>query len=344
MTRWMNAPHFEGNGTIGWRQREVPDPGAGQLLVQVAANALCGSDRHQYLHGTDTVPGHEATGTVIEAGPGTSIAVGTPGAIFLMDFCGECRNCRMGKTDLCLAKRADMGFTHDGGYGEYMVVSESIFFPVSPETSLVDATLLLDVMGTGGHAIDRATLVHPDIQSVLVCGAGPIGLGVLAMAKTILGPDIPVFITDMVPYRLDLAVKLGGIPVNLGAHDLGETLNAHDIPLVDVAVDTSGRSVARQAALGVLAKPGGLVCVGHGETITLDVSRDLISPEHAVLGSEYFPYADMAANYERLQANPAYFRQIVTHVMDVESLAAAYEAFFGGNTGKVVVTHDIDLA
>lgn len=341
MTRWMNAPRFAGNGTIEWRQREVPDPGPGQLLVKVAANALCGSDRHQYLHGTETVPGHEATGTVIEAGAGTTTSVGTPGAIFLMDFCGECRNCRMGKTNLCLAKRADMGFTHDGGYGEYMAVSESIFFPIPPETSLVDATLLLDVMGTGGHAIDRATLVHPDIQSVLVCGAGPIGLGVLAMAKTILGSDIPVFITDLVPYRLDLAANLGGIPVNLASDDLAATLRAHDVPLVDAAVDTSGRSVARRAALDVLAKPGGLVCVGHGETITLDVSRDLISPEHAVLGSEYFPFADMATNHARLKENPAYFRQIVTQVMDVESLPAAYEAFFGGNTGKVVVTHDL---
>ncbi|MGC4191285.1 MAG: alcohol dehydrogenase catalytic domain-containing protein [Thermomicrobiales bacterium] len=336
----MNAPHFEGEGRIGWRQREVPDPGPGQLLVKVAANALCGSDRHQYLHGTDIVPGHEATGTVVEAGASTSVAPGVPGAIFLMDFCGECRNCRMGKTDLCLAKRADMGFTHDGGYGEYIVCSESIFFPVSPETSLVDATLLLDVMGTGGHAIDCARLVHPDIQSVLVCGAGPIGLGVLAMAKTILGHDIPVLITDFVPYRLDLAAKLGGIPVNLAKQDLAETLRENGLPLADVAVDTSGRSASRRAALDVLAKPGGLVCVGHGESITLDVSRDLISQEHAVLGSEYFPFADMAANYTRLQANPDYFRQIITHVMDIESLPAAYEAFFGGDTGKVVVTHD----
>lgn len=341
MSRWMNAPLFEGNGTISWRQREVPEPGSGKLLVKVAANALCGSDRHQYLHGTDTVPGHEATGTVIAVGEGTTIAVGTPGAIFLMDFCGECRNCMMGKTDLCLAKRADMGFTNDGGYGEYIVCSESIFFPVDPDCSLVDATLLLDVMGTGGHAIDRARLVHPDIQSVLVCGSGPIGLGVLAMAKTILGSEIPVFITDMVPYRLDLAVKLGGIPINLATDNLANTLRANGHPLVDIAVDTSGRTVARQAALEVLAKPGGLVCVGHGETVSLDVSRDLISPEHAVLGSEYFPFGDMATNYARLRENPGYFRQIITHVMDIESLSSAYEQFFAGSTGKVVVTHDL---
>ncbi len=340
MTRVMHAAHFQGNGVIGWRQREVPDPGPGQLLIRVTANSLCGSDRHQYLNGTEVVPGHEATGVVVEGGRGTSIAPGTHGGVFLMDYCGECRNCRMGKTNLCLAKRADMGFTHDGGYGEYMVVSETIFFPVGDDLSPVDATLLLDVMGTGGHAVNRAQLVHPDIQSVLVCGAGPIGLGVLAMAKTILG-DLPVFITDLVPYRLDLARRLGGIPIQLGEQDLADALREHGHPLVDIAIDTSGRTAARRTALDVLAKPGGLVCVGHGEEIVLNVSRDLIAPEHAVLGSEYFPYADLAVNLARFRANPDYFRQIVTHVMDIESLSQAYETFFGGNSGKVVVTHEL---
>jgi threonine 3-dehydrogenase len=115
-----------------------------------------------------------------------------------------------------LQKRGDMGFNRDGGYGQYELIHESIFFPVPEEFSATEGTLLLDIMGTGGHAIERCQLMRPDIESLLVLGAGPIGLGVLAMAKIILGkapegfPDRPG-----VPYRLKLAEQLGGLPINV---------------------------------------------------------------------------------------------------------------------------------
>ena len=132
-------------------------------------------------------PGHEAAGTVVATGPGTHTPVGTTGVVFLMDFCGECRSCRLGFTNQCLQKRGDMGFNRDGGYGQYELVHENTFFPVPDEFSPTEATLLLDVMGTGGHAIERCQLMRPDIESLLVVGAGPIGLAVLAMAKIVIG-------------------------------------------------------------------------------------------------------------------------------------------------------------
>ena len=115
----VTVPHFVGNRRIAATAKPVPQPGPGQLLIQVQANALCGSERGQFADGTDVTPGHEAAGIVVAAGPGTTTPVGTPGAIFLMDFCGECRSCRLGFTNQCLAKRGDMGFNRDGGYGVY---------------------------------------------------------------------------------------------------------------------------------------------------------------------------------------------------------------------------------
>lgn len=100
-------------------EKQVPVPGSGQLLVQVSANALCGSERSQFYNGTNITPGHEAAGTVVAVGPDTSTEIGTTGGIFLMDFCGECRSCKAGYTNQCLAKRGDMGFNRDGGYGAY---------------------------------------------------------------------------------------------------------------------------------------------------------------------------------------------------------------------------------
>src|ERR1035438_2943145 len=178
-------PVFAGNKQIKFGEKPVPQPGAGQLLLQVQANALCGSERPQFFDGTPTTAGHEAAGTIVAAGAGTHTAIGTTGVVFLMDFCGQCRSCKLGFTNQCLQKRGDMGFNKDGGYGQYELIHESIFFPVPEEFSATEGTLLLDVMGTGGHAIERCQLMRPDIASVLVLGAGPIGLGVLMIAKII---------------------------------------------------------------------------------------------------------------------------------------------------------------
>ncbi len=92
-----------------------------------------------------------------------------------------------------------MGFNRDGGYGQYELVHENIFFPVPEEFSATEATLLLDIMGTGGHAVERCQMMRPDIESLLIVGAGPIGLGVLAMAKIILGGQLKVLIADVIP-------------------------------------------------------------------------------------------------------------------------------------------------
>jgi len=333
----MRVPHFVGGGVIQWIEKPVPQPGPGQLLLQVKANALCGSERGQFFKGAPVTPGHEAAGIVVAAGPATQTPLGTPGVVFLMDFCGECRNCKLGLTNQCLQKRGDMGFNRDGGYGVYELVHESIFLPVRPELPLTEATLLLDVMGTTAHALRRAQLIHPDIQSLLVTGAGPIGLGVLAMAKITFGMNFPVLITDVIPWRLTLAEKLGGKPINLKEKSLAEGAQAHGLPRVDAALDTSGKEIARRSALDLLDKRGVLVCIGHGEGLTLTVSPDLIATERAILGSEYFCYNELPASLAHLQTHLPYLRQIITHRFGVADIQHAFELFWQGETGKVVI-------
>jgi threonine dehydrogenase-like Zn-dependent dehydrogenase len=332
------VPAFVGNKQIKFIEKEVPEPGAGQLLLRVGANALCGSERPQFFDGSVVTPGHEAAGIVVAVGPDTDTAVGTSGAVFLMDFCGQCRSCRQGCTNQCLQKRGDMGFNRDGGYGQYELINENIFFPVTRDLAATEATLLLDIMGTGGHAIGRCQLLRPDIESLLVLGAGPIGLGVLAMAKIILGEQLKVVISDLVPYRLKLAEQLGGLPVNVAKGSLSAGLQSLGLDRVDMAVDTSGRQAARQEGLDLLAQRGSLICVGHGEGIAVKISPDIIAPERSIVGSEYFRYNELPANLERLQQHRAYLNQIVTHRMAVDQIQQAFEIFFfGGETGKVVI-------
>ncbi|MEU4291236.1 alcohol dehydrogenase catalytic domain-containing protein [Kribbella sp. NPDC026596] len=333
MTRTALAPVFSGDGRIEFADRSYADPGPGQLLLGVQANALCGTDRDQYFGGSSVVPGHEAAGTVIAAGEGTGVPVGSRGAVFLMDFCGECRSCRLGATNQCLAKRADMGFTHDGGYGPYELVHETNFFPVTDDIEIGNATMLLDVMGTSRHALGRAALVRQDVESVYIAGAGPIGLGLAVMSKFLHGADVPVYISDISQWRLDFAESFGAIPV------LADDLKAVGDP--DIAFDSSGKEVARRAALDILGKRGALICVGHGETVTIDVSSDLIAPEHAILGSEYFRYDEMTANLELLQANQELIGRVISHRRPVADIREAFALFLAGETGKVVVTQEI---
>lgn len=329
-------PRFRGEGAIEFVEKEVPTAGPGQLLIACKANALCASDLGGFRRGSDITMGHEIAGVVAQVGEGTITAVGTHGVVFLMDFCGECRSCRLGLTNQCLQKRADYGFNRDGGYGPYALINENVFFPIDAAIPFDEATMLLDIMGTGGHALSRGQLIHPDICSLLVNGAGPIGLGVLAMAKLRFGADFPVLITDLVPYRLGLAEELGGLPINVCEETVAAGLTRHGFSTVDLAIDATGKSVARRAALDVLAKRGVLVCVGHGEALDLTVSPDLIATERAILGSEYFCYDELPANLDLLRQHRGYLGQIITHRYPVAELGAAFAQFIAGETGKVI--------
>jgi threonine 3-dehydrogenase len=333
----VTAPRFLGEGRIGSWQRDVPQPRSGELLIAIRANAICGTDRAQYLDGSEVVPGHEAAGIVVATGEATTTAIGTPGVVFLMDFCGACRSCVAGATNQCLAKRGDMGFTRDGGYGPYELVHETNFFAVPSDIEFAEATLLLDVMGTTGHALERARLVTPDVRAIAVSGAGPLGLGIVVMARLLLDASVPVVVADVQPARLALVGRLGGRPINLGAVSLAEGLRSNGIDEVDIAIDTAGRTLARRALLDAVAKRGALVCVGHGENVELAVSRDLIAPERAILGSEYFPFGDLPRNVDLLRAHRGEFSPIISARYPVSQLATAFDLFMSGVTGKVVV-------
>ena len=225
----MTVPHFLGDGKISTKEQEIPKPDDNQLLIQAKSNLLCGSDRNQFYNGSKIIPGHEGAGIIVDKGKKAKFEIGMRGAIYLYDYCSECRSCKIGSTNQCLSKRAEPGFTVDGAYSQYYVINDNIFFPVDDDIDLINASLLLDVMGTGGHATKRAQLIHKDIQSLLINGAGPIGLGLLAMSKLTFAKDIPVAINDVIPSRLLLAEKMGGLPIDLSQKTLQEGLDNYGI-------------------------------------------------------------------------------------------------------------------
>ncbi len=331
----LTAPVLTGDGHVGSRTVRRPQPGPGQLVLRCRANAICGSDRGLFRTGSTTIAGHEAAGEVVAAGTETTTPAGSRGVVYLMSYCGRCRSCAAGATNVCLDKGGDMGFNRDGGLGPYELVEERMFFPVADSIPFPVATMLLDVMGTSGHALDRALAVRPDIASIHIAGAGPVGLGALIMSQIRFGPDVPVHISDVSDWRLDLAASFGAEPVR--ASEVGR------LAPFDLAIDASGRTAARVAAVRQLTPRGVLVCVGHGEELVLDVSPDLIAKEVTVMGSEYFPYADLVRNHGLLLEHRELLDRVITHEFDVSRVGEAFDTFFASRTGKVVVTQDADV-
>ena len=86
-----------------------------------------------------------------------------------------------------------------------------------------------------------------------------------------------------------------------------------------------------------LSQRGVLICIGHGQGLNLETSPDLIGPERAVLGSEYFCYNELPDNLAYLRSHRDYLMQIITHRMPVGEIQRAFELFFEGDTGKVVI-------
>ena len=82
------------------------------------------------------------------------------------------------------------------------------------------------------------------------------------------------------------------------------------------------------------------MCVGHGEGLQLDVSREIIGAERAVLGSEYFCYRELERNLALLKEHRSYLAQIITHRFHVSRISEAFETFWRGNTGKVIVEQE----
>ena len=246
-----------------------------------------------------------------------------------MDFCGQCRSCRWGLPTSARPSAPTWASRTTAATVHTSWSTKTSSSPSPPDVSLTEATMLLDVMGTGGHAIARAQLVRPDIESLLVTGAGPIGLGVLAMAKLLLGTGPP-----------RLRHRLGPLPSYPGRAAGRPPLSARRVhrrpwtpPLTPAARRRHGGR-----RVDALNQRGVLVCVGHGQGLTLDVSA---GPDRHRTGrprQRIFLLCRTAGQSGSPAGAPGLsVLQIITHRYGVGELQTAFETFFGGETGKVII-------
>src|SRR4051794_23776205 len=225
------------------------------VILKIVTTNICGSDQHM-VRGRTTAPaglilGHEITGEVIEKGSDVEmLEIGDLVTVPFNIACGRCRNCREGKTGICLTVNparpgAAYGYVDMGGWvggqAEYVMVPYADFnlikFPNKEKAmeKIRDLTLLSDIFPTGFHGCVQAG-VKPG-STVYIAGAGPVGLAAAAGAQ-LLGAAV-VIVGDMIPERLAQAKSFGCEVIDLSkTKDLpNEIAKILGEPVVDCAVD-----------------------------------------------------------------------------------------------------------
>ncbi|GHH38674.1 alcohol dehydrogenase catalytic domain-containing protein [Lentzea cavernae] len=312
-------------------RRDLPffEAGQGDAVVDVAYGGICGSDLHYWQHGEvgesvlvdPMVLGHEIVGVVREAAPdGSGPPAGTPVAVHPASTCGRCDFCRAGRNNLCphlryLGSAARRPHT-DGGFAERLLVPSHRLVPV-PEGLDLGVAALAEPASVAAHALTRAEALAGGVRGkrVLVTGAGPIGLLVVALAH-IAGAE-SVVVTDLHDHPLWIARKVGA----------ERAVSAEEsLPEADVVFESSGAAQALASALRALRPGGTLIQVGQlpGKGVTvplhLAVGRELV-----VSGSSRFA-GGMEPTLRTIADHRDLFEPIVTAEYAAERAEEAMKA------------------
>jgi len=254
-----------------FRQIDIPEPkapGPGEALLKVHRVAVCGSDIGGYLgkmpfFSYPRIPGHELGVSVLAVGPGvTNVKPGDHCSVQPYINCGKCYACRRGYTNCCEHNQT-LGVMCDGGLTERIILPANKLHSSSKLT--FDQLALVETLAIGCHAVDRG---EPKAsETVLVIGAGPIGLSAMVFAKL---SGAKTVVMDVNEQRLAFVRERMGISdtIQVGDGKEQERLAAlTDGQLADVVIDATGNNKSMVAALNYCAFKARLVYVGiaHAE-------------------------------------------------------------------------------
>ena len=328
----MKAAQFYGGKDI--RVETVPDPTpeAGQVLVQVEAAGICGSDLHGYHHQPEKplaprIGGHELTGEIIDIGRGvTTYEKGTRVAVEPITPCNNCPECFNGYYNICGSLRHG-----GGGFAEFMVARPPNVYTL-PDSVSSEGGALAEVYAVAVHAVNRA-MVSPG-DRVAIIGSGPVGLTIAQVADVagatsiaMLGkPDGPIQIAQE---------AVGALPINVDEMDAVEAINDwSDGRGADVVFEAVGGSANTLEQATEIAAKRGRVCMVGGHRTPLSFSeRFARSRELTVIWS--FCYGRRGGKTEfqvaidllaagKLDPNP-----LITHRFDLDDVAQAFAVAAG---------------
>jgi threonine 3-dehydrogenase len=323
-------------------EREVPEPGPGQVLLKMVAASICGTDYHLYewdswareILKPPVILGHELAGVVASTGAGvTRVREGDLVGVESHIVCWECAQCRAGNMHLCHDLKV-IGAHVDGGFAEYVVIPQENAI----ESNGLDPPVvaLQEPMGNAVHA----AFVEPIAgRTVAVTGCGPIGLLSVGIARAA-GASL-VVATDIEPYRLELARSMGA-DLALDGRDpqlVERVLEATGGDGVEVVLEMSGSPAALNQALEFITRGGRISLLGiFAEPVRVDLSDLFIQKGLRLYGiygrklHETWDQTQELLRSGRLDPSP-----ILTHRFDLADWERGFDLIASRHAGKVVL-------
>jgi L-idonate 5-dehydrogenase len=283
---------------------DLPEPGPGEVLVEIGAGGICGSDLHYYLDGgfgavrvrQPMILGHEVAGTVAALGAGVSgLAPGDLVAVNPSHPCGDCEYCRRDEPQHCLEMRffgSAMRMPHvQGGFRRRLVAAARQCVKVGPGVSVGEAAMC-EPLSVALHAVAQAGDVRG--KRVLVTGFGPIGAVVLLALRHAGAGEVTV--TEVVEEPLAFARRLGATQaVNVAAAPEALAAEQADKGRFDIALECSGNPRALATAIACARPRGTIVQVGVGGSFDVPMNV-VVAKELRLVGSfRFHPEFEVAA-------------------------------------------------
>ena len=339
----MRGVVFVGDRELEVRDFPDPTPGPGEVIVAIKASGMCGSDLHSYRQPKSVrtpdkycIAGHEPCGVVAARGAGVgeeAAPIGQRVMIHHYRYCGRCRHCRGGWSQMCAQGGITYGVTGDGGHADYMRVQPEMLVPLPDELSFEEGAAVSCGTGTAFQGLRRVDASGGD--TLVVFGQGPVGLSGTMLGKAM---GARVVAVDVTPERLELAEQFGAdVVLNPREVDVVETVKELTYGEgADAALETSGNAEARNNALGC-ARIWGRVCfVGIGGPTTIDVNQHIIHKQLNVFGSWTFSSIIQADCARFVIDHKLPLGSIFTHRFALDEAAEAYRLFDTQTTGKGV--------
>ena len=332
------APGF---GHVEVQEIAEPVVQQGEVKIRVRAAGLCGTDIHIYKDEFRSWPpvvlGHEVAGEIVAVGEGV---VGlTPGLRVTTEtyfsYCGQCRYCRAGQSNLCLQRRS-IGSAGNGGFTDYVVLPARNIHAL-PANVDFRAGALTEPLACVVHATLTTPTVTPGDVAVII-GPGPIGLLTLQVVKAA-GACAIVLGTTRDAHRLMLARDLGAdYVVDVEREDaaaLLATVTAQGLG-ADVVYECSGAGPAAQMAVTLVRRRGRYVQVGlFGKSIAFDLDQ-VVLRELTVTGTNASTPPSWLRALELLRSGQVRTAPLITHVLPVTAWAEALAVFEAGAGVKTV--------
>jgi threonine 3-dehydrogenase len=319
----------------------VPEPGPNDVLIKVKKSAICGTDVHiwkwdEWSAKTVPVPmvvGHEFCGEIIDCGKAiTKFHIGERVSGEGHVVCGTCRNCRAGRGHLC-RNTMGVGVNCPGSFAEYVCIPEANVVPI-PDNISDEIAAIFDPFGNAVHTALSFDLVGED---VLVTGAGPIGImGALVAQKV---GARKVVITDISPYRINLAKRLGvQHVVNAAEETLSDVMTRIGMTEgFDVGLEMSGAAPAMRDMIDKMNNGGKMALLGIAPTeFAVDWNEIIFKmlTVKGIYGREIFEtwYKMIALVQSGLNLT-----DLITHRIDIDEFESGFAAMISGEAGKIVM-------